>query len=302
MREGVTCLDRFRIECFLASATYGSLSKAAAYMNITQPAMSFQIRELEKEIGVQLFERDNRGLSPTPAGELMREGLKPIAEMYDRLIERVRSSANESTRLTIGYHGPPNWAGISDFIADFCQRHPETEIVLNQHHMGDLAKYLDIGALDLAFILKEEIPDKKHISSALLFTEPPYMAVSPLNPLSKKPRITAEDLRDETIIMNNRASPGINTIIQRLYDSGLNKEQFLFFDQYDVTLAMASCNRGIAAVPESFHTVNVPLEYILFDTDSVWLDNCLAVNLNNHNTLAMLFMKEAQDVCWPYHR
>ncbi len=64
-------MDFYRIECFLAAAETGSMTKAAEKMCVTQPSMSFQIRELERELQIPLFERDYRGIRLTEAGSLL---------------------------------------------------------------------------------------------------------------------------------------------------------------------------------------------------------------------------------------
>ena len=145
-------MDSFRMECFLKAAELGNLTKAAERMSITQPAMSFQIRELEKELQVTLFERAHGGVVLTEAGRLLRDGFVRILDSYHRLIENARACAYGKQRLTIGYHGPVNWAGLHRFIGDFSRRHPEIDVAVLQQQWRELADYLEFGAVDLAFL------------------------------------------------------------------------------------------------------------------------------------------------------
>ena len=71
-------MDFYRIECFLAAAETGSMTKAADTMCITQPAMSFQIREMEKELQLKLFDRDHLGIHLTEAGKIMQDLFKDL--------------------------------------------------------------------------------------------------------------------------------------------------------------------------------------------------------------------------------
>lgn len=112
-------MDLFRIECFLTAAEVGNMTKAAERMNITQPAMSFQIRELEKEVQISLFARDRNGIYLTEAGKVMKAGFTRILENYRRVLEDARACAYGRSRLTIGYHGPLGWAGTLQFIGAF---------------------------------------------------------------------------------------------------------------------------------------------------------------------------------------
>jgi len=140
------------MKCFNAAVEQKNLTRAAELMNITQPAMSFNIREIEKELGIKLFERDNKGIFPTLAGQFLSDGFKQILASYDKLIERAAVISGGRQRLIIGYHGPVYWAGVPDFVADFSKRHPDIEIVVMQQHWKELANFLKIGAVDIAFL------------------------------------------------------------------------------------------------------------------------------------------------------
>ena len=105
-------MDLFSMQCFLSAAESLNLSKAALQMHITQPAMSIQMKKLEKEIGAILFERDARKMRLTPAGQLVQKSFTSILGTYNVMLWQARSLNQEKRRLRIGYHGPSDWAGI----------------------------------------------------------------------------------------------------------------------------------------------------------------------------------------------
>ena len=76
-------MDFYRIECFLAAAETGSMTKAAEKMCVTQPAISFQIRELERELQITLFSRESNGIRLTEAGKIMQTGFLHMMDRYD---------------------------------------------------------------------------------------------------------------------------------------------------------------------------------------------------------------------------
>ena len=115
-------MDFYRIECFLAAAETGSMTKAAEKMCVTQPAISFQIRELERELQITLFSRESSGIRLTEAGKIMQTGFLHMMDSYRRLLDKALSCQYGKVRLTIGYHGFINWAGIHSFIAVFTRR------------------------------------------------------------------------------------------------------------------------------------------------------------------------------------
>lgn len=71
---------------FLEACRLGSITKAAEKLNVTQPTMSRQIKDLEWELGEKLFERTNYSIRLTPAGELLRERAEDILSMADKTL------------------------------------------------------------------------------------------------------------------------------------------------------------------------------------------------------------------------
>ena len=293
-------MDSFRMECFLKAAELGNLTRAAERMSITQPAMSFQIRELEKELQVTLFERAHGGVVLTEAGRLLRDGFVRILDSYHRLIENARACAYGKQRLTIGYHGPVNWAGLHRFIGDFSRRHPEIDVAVLQQQWRELADYLEFGAVDLAFLETSELKQRKALASMPLFRETTSFALAPTHPLAGKKSVRVEDLTGETILMNNHPSDSMSEIVDHLFRSGIPRESFRFFDQLDLTLAMAAAGQGLASIPRSFEIANSALCYVEYDADPCRMDYSLAWNGGTENSAVQLFVQEAREAAWPF--
>lgn len=293
-------MDFFRIRCFLAAAEFNSITRAAEYMNITQPAMSFQIRELEKELGVKVFSRENKSLSLTPAGNVLKSGFSQMLQSYRILVDAAKTVSGSRNRLTVGYHGPVGWAGVPEFVSDFSKEHDNAEVVIYQQNWKELADFLRSGAIDVAFLSIEEVPTGKDYSSISLFTESTGFAISPRHRLAGKSSVTIDDVRDETVFMNNHPSACMDAIVERLLRSGIRKENVSFFEQMDMTLAMAASNQGIASIPKSFGTENSALKYIEYDSPACWLSYSLVSNNALGNPLTPVFMSAAQKVSWPY--
>lgn len=294
-------MDFYRIECFLAAAETGSMTKAAEKMCITQPSMSFQIRELERELQIPLFERDYKGIRLTEAGRIIQTGFIRIMDSYRKLLDNALACAYGKLRLTIGYHGFINWAGIHSFIADFSDRHPEIEVVVMQQQWKELADYLEIGALDIAFLETSELQNRDRLAAFELFREQTCFALRRSHPLAKYERVTVDQLAGETILMNNHSSTSMHELIRNLYDSGIKKEQFRFFDQLDVALAMAATGQGLTSLPLSFIQRDLDLAYVEYDTAFCHMSYSLAWNSATVNPAVKLFCGEVSRASWPYH-
>ena len=292
-------MDFYRIECFLAAAESGSMTKAAERMCMTQPAMSFQIKELEQELQITLFERDNRGIYLTEAGKIMQTGFVHMMDNYRRLLDKALSCAYGQVRLTIGYHGFINWAGIHTFIAGFSSRHPDIKVSIVQHQIKELADYLELGTVDIAFLETAELKSREQLSSMALFEEKTCFAIPNGNPLASKEKIVPEDLRDETIIMNNFPSVTMNMLIENLMKSGIREEQFCFVSQPDIALAMSVAGQGLTSLPLSYRQSGIPLQYVEYDTPFCRMSYSLAWKSNTNNPAVRLFCGEVSRLSWP---
>lgn len=293
-------MDFYRIECFLAAAETGSMTKAAERMCVTQPSMSFQIRELERELQIPLFERDYRGIRLTEAGKIIQTGFIHIMDSYRKLLDSALACAYGKLRLTIGYHGFINWAGIHNFIADFSDHHPEIDVVVMQQQWKELADYLELGALDIAFLETSELPERDALSSMALFHENTCFAMRRSHPLAERESISISDLKGETILMNNHPSRSMNELIRHLVDSGIRSEQFRFFDQLDVALAMAATGQGLTSLPLSFRQRDLDLAYVEYDSPACYMSYSLAWNTATVNPAVKLFCGEVSRAAWPY--
>lgn len=293
-------MDIFRMECFIAAVDFGNLTRAAEYMNITQPAMSVQIRELEREVGFALLWRERNGVQPTMAGQLLRDGFARLVEGYHTLLDDVRFCAQGRARLTIGYHGPATWAGLPQFIARFSQKNPEIEIVLFQHQYKELVQYLELGVLDVVFVNLHETIDHPKLEILPLFREKTCFAISPEHPLAGKKALSYSDICEETVLMNNHSSVSMDHIIEGLLLSGIKRKNCRFFDQMEITLAMAASRQGIASLPRSFKTGNPALIYVDYDAETIDIRNCLAWNRDYKNPAVHTFINECRQVAWPY--
>ena len=293
-------MDFYRIECFLAAAETCNMTKAADRMCITQPAMSFQIREMERELQLPLFERRRNGISLTPAGNILQTGLMQILGQYHQLLEKARLCAYGKVHLTIGYHGFVNWAGIHSFLAGFSKRHPDIEVSVLQQQCKELANYLEIGTLDVAFLETSELPNRDELASISLFREKTCFAIPVGHRLADKQKIVKEDLKGETILMNNHPSQCMDFLIHNLIKSGISSEQFRFVGQPDMCLAMSLAGQGLTSLPLSFRQDNIPLRYVEYDSEICSMSFSLAWKSDTENPAVKLFCAEVARTSWPY--
>jgi len=116
---------------FIAVAEELHFGRAAKRLNISQPPLSVQIRQLEEEIGVRLFDRTRRRVQITPAGQAFLDEARKIVALSGEAVRRaVRAEKGEIGRLAIGFIGSANYSVLPLVIQAFRQRFRSVEISL----------------------------------------------------------------------------------------------------------------------------------------------------------------------------
>lgn len=136
----------------LTIANYGNLTKAANALFLSQPALSIQLKRLEKSLGIQLFERKGRRMILTYAGEEFVKSAREITmkcfELEDRMID---IGKNVAVKLQIGYMVRQMEALFPSVMTEFNQLYPQSVVYAVDGHLSDLEEKLISGDIDMFF-------------------------------------------------------------------------------------------------------------------------------------------------------
>ena len=168
-----------------------SISRAAEYLFVSQPALSQQIRNLEKELGYRVFRRTSKGLELTEKGNLFYEKAQEMLEDWNRFKEEV-ISGTELKKLKIGLGARVYSNRLFPKIAGYFERHPELEVTFYTEAGLDAYAAIKDGSLDMALdrMPENEIGMEKCICFAKeLIREKQCVLTAPDHPLSKKGRL-----------------------------------------------------------------------------------------------------------------
>lgn len=146
-------MDLSQLRTFLAVAELGSLSKASGRLRIAQPALSRQIRLLEEELGVRLFDRHGRGMVPTANGQdLIPRASRVLADLEDLRLSAAGAGAELSGHIAIGL--PPTIADLVSvaLVESFLTRFPKVTVQLVTAFSGYLQDWLFRGEVDFAVL------------------------------------------------------------------------------------------------------------------------------------------------------
>lgn len=139
---------------FLGAADLGSFTAVAASMQVTQPAVAEQVRQLERSLKIDLFVRLGRGLRLTQAGEEFRVHARIVtaaAEEAQNSVAGMRKLLGGS--VTFGAFGAPAYYGFAQFIREFAEAHPAVRLRLKGRNSSEVADAVRAGDFEAALVV-----------------------------------------------------------------------------------------------------------------------------------------------------
>ncbi|MFF7374318.1 LysR family transcriptional regulator [Streptomyces massasporeus] len=186
---------------FVAVAEELHFTRAAERLYVSQPALSKQIRALERQLGIDLFRRDRHGVALTDAGTALLPHARGVLDAWEAGVAAVDAakSAQRST-LVVGMSTSPVRGGLLPAIRSrFTAAHPEAVIRLRQVNWEDPTAGLADGAADIAFVWLP-LPGQDRYDWTLVAEEPLLVALPDTHPLADRAAIDFADLLDEPFL------------------------------------------------------------------------------------------------------
>jgi len=230
------------------AAHYRSISKAARLNGISQSAASQQIQEREREMGVELFDRRRRPLSPTPAGKLYvdycRETLRRQDEMLAS-IELLKQHANGVVRLAAIYSVA--LSEMAEIEAAFAQRFPQGELRVS--YLRPERVYEAVGEDEADIGLVSYAESTRDVVALPWRLEEMVVAVAPQHPLAHAHAVTAERLNGEVFIGFDQDLP-IQAQIDRYFrEHKVSVHTALRFDNLQMIKEAVAHGAGVSIMP-----------------------------------------------------
>jgi molybdate transport repressor ModE-like protein len=193
-------IDPKRVLTFRAVARQRSFSGAARALALSQPSVSNQVAQLEREIGARLLEREPGGLTLTREGEILLGHADAIAERFELATEQLATAAQgQRARLRIGAFPTALAAFVPAAIARLRRDHPESTVTVDEG-TDDLPARIRSGELHLA-VAFQDAAEARHeppgVERRDLFREQFRIALAPGHALADRPHVRLADLRDE---------------------------------------------------------------------------------------------------------
>lgn len=195
-----------RIKYFLAVADAGSFSGAAERLYSTQSAVSKQVIALEKELGVELFDRTHRKIALTEAGQIVLSRARMIVDQCDDLLAELQASQRESGgKLSVASIPVMGQYGITDLIGRFQQKHPGISMSVGELEGSEALAALEQGRYDMVFMRIEQLPDTGYEYIPLV--DDVLTALLPeSHPLANAEQISLAQLQGEPFLLLNEGT------------------------------------------------------------------------------------------------
>ncbi|MEU9985314.1 LysR family transcriptional regulator [Streptomyces sp. NPDC048045] len=186
---------------FVAVADELHFTRAAEKLYVSQPALSKQIRALERQLGAELFRRDQHGVALTAAGEALLPHARRVLAAWEAGAAAVEAAkAAQRSTLTVGMSTSPGRGGLLPAIRSrFTAAHPGVSARLRQVSWEDPTAGLADGSADVAFVWLP-LPDEERYAWTVLAEEPRLAALPDTHPLAARAGIDFADLLDEPFL------------------------------------------------------------------------------------------------------
>ncbi|MDQ0579110.1 DNA-binding transcriptional LysR family regulator [Streptomyces rishiriensis] len=247
-----------QLEYIAAVTRLGSLRRAAEELRLSQPALSETVRNLERELGVDLLERKRSGATMSASG---RELLPHIIGVLDA-VDRLRSAAGEQHRISrmvrVGTVNAATVPLLIPVVREFRAAHPVTQVEVVGAQQTDIHRGLLEGGFDLGLVNHLEGDDvPAEFDSTELLRGRPVVCVRPDSPLASAPSVSADDLLDVPLI-GMRSGYVMHRYVHRLLD-GRGPSFAYSTDGAEMGKLMVAEGLGATVLPD-FSVVGDPLE------------------------------------------
>ncbi|MFC5748557.1 LysR family transcriptional regulator [Actinomadura rugatobispora] len=191
-----------RLRYLVAIADEGNIGRAAQKLYVSQPALSYALKNLEAELGVRLFDRHAGGVTPTPAGrDVLAEARKALVQA-----DRVTAAAERHRRgrtLRVGFEASGAGELTTKARAEFTRRNPGVRMEPKRFDWSGEVAALREGRVDIAFVWLPA--DLTGLHAEVVHTEPRVVGLPAHHPLATRKGLSIMDVKDEPLLWTEQA-------------------------------------------------------------------------------------------------
>lgn len=238
-----------QLEAFLAVAERRSVSRAAKALYLTQPALSARLRNLERELGVDLFERTPRGVRLTQAGHALR----PYAQRVVQTIADARRALTElatgnGERLVLGAAPAASAYLLPALLKRFQRLHPDVQVIVLTGHSEDVLEMVLRERVQVGVVRELGHPD---VLTIPISVDEVVLVVHPDHPFAQRGAIDVEELHVARLIMFDRTTSYFELTSPFFRETGVVPRALMEVDNVEAAKKMVEQALGAALLPRN---------------------------------------------------
>jgi DNA-binding transcriptional LysR family regulator len=239
---------------FVAVATELNYGRAAQRLHLTQPAVSQQIRQLEKDVGVELVDRSGRAVRLTPSGEGFLPLCRQTLTTADNAVRAARNAGSADRGVVrIGFAGALSTALVASLAREVRELHPGIELrITASHSSSGIMDLLQADTLDIGFTgMQRSVPG---ISTRLMSSQRLGVLVASDHPLAAKATVRLAEFSDAPFILTDLHS-GLqlrDQAIEACVDAGFRPRVVQEVPDTLTVMALVAAGIGVTVLPSRF--------------------------------------------------
>jgi DNA-binding transcriptional LysR family regulator len=236
-----------QVRSFVAVAEYEHISRAAASLFLTQGAVTQQVRHFERAVGLQLLERDGRGVRLTDAGRTMAIACRAALRSVQVLEDTAESMKTlQAGSLDLGASPTCATYYLPARLATFAQQHPAIKLGMTVEPSAEINRQVIAGALDCGLIEGEPSPE---LMAIVLDHDELILVAARDHPLASRRRITAADLAGHRFLGRGPKWSAEQKNVRDLIGEAYDLSESLNLGHPEYVRAAALAGLGYAALP-----------------------------------------------------
>lgn len=284
---------------FIAVHEYRNFTKASEHLFVSQPTLSRQIADLEEEMGVQLFDRRNREIVLTHAGEVFYREAKKIIAQCDQLPEMVRAANSEQKGyLRIGYMGTVERDLIAESIYRFSQKFPDINVSLSKDMLKVLNEFLIEDKVDVIYSVLPGVSTIRNLKYKKVADNKLKVIVPANHRLADRKSVSIAELEEEHFVMFERdVSPlTVDRTLAMCVDHGFSPGVTYYVKEPQSMIYSVAMGKGVAFLSERMQLTDVSgVRFLDLEDETPDFSIVIAYKKENENPYVKQFVDIAVD-------
>jgi len=272
-------LNLKQLEAYYLVVKRKSFTRAAEELNVTQPAVTIQVKSLEKSLNLKLIQQVGKRVQLNEAGELLYQYAEKIFDLVNEANEKMRDF-KKLMRGTLQIGTTKNYARyiMPSLLSEFQRRYPRIKVILDEGNSEDMARSVIEMKNELALISQLNL-DRK-IKSVFFSTVEFVLVVSPAHRFSQRQSVSLRELNGEPVILREKGSGSRTAILRKFQEYGIWPSVITEASSLDFIVGYVKQNKGVSFMFEpdikeelekgTLKVIRVEEGNIIFFTDIVY--------------------------------